>query len=83
MPAVLDRRVACLFNAQPCHPPLSGYPSVRPGYHRKMPKDRDQMTPDEPEDAEKLERERGQGTGGTGRDVLSNERSAPGAASAS
>ena len=40
------------------------------------------MTPAEPEDAEKLEQNRGQGSGGTGRDVLPNERSAPGAASA-
>lgn len=47
-----------------------------------MPKDRDQLTPDEPEDSEKLERDRGQGTGGSGRDVLPSERSAPGSSSA-
>ena len=40
------------------------------------------MTPAEPEDAEELEQERGQGSGGTGNDVLPNERSAPGGASA-
>lgn len=47
-----------------------------------MPKDRDQLTPAEPEDAEKLERDRGQGTGGTGEDLLPEEKSAPGASSA-
>jgi hypothetical protein len=47
-----------------------------------MPKDRDQLTPAEPEDEAKLERERGQGTGGSGRDVLPDERSAPGGSSA-
>ena len=43
-----------------------------------MEKDRDQMTPEDPEDREKLERTRGQGTGGTGLDELPGERSAPG-----
>jgi hypothetical protein len=41
-----------------------------------MPKERDQMTPADPEDAEKLEQNRGQGSGGTGRDVLPSERPA-------
>jgi len=35
-----------------------------------MPKDRDQLTPEEPEDADHLLRHRGQGTGGTGLDEL-------------
>ncbi len=35
-----------------------------------MPKDRDQLTPDDPEDADHLLRHRGQGTGGTGLDEL-------------
>jgi hypothetical protein len=35
-----------------------------------MPKDRDQLTPEEPEDAEHLRTSRGQGTGGTGLDEL-------------
>lgn len=35
-----------------------------------MPKDRDQLTPDEPEDAEHLATHRGQGAGGSGRDEL-------------
>jgi len=35
-----------------------------------MPKDRDQLTPVESEDAEHLARHRGQGTGGTGIDEL-------------
>ena len=35
-----------------------------------MPKDRDQLTPDDPEDAEHLRTHRGQGTGGTGLDEL-------------
>lgn len=35
-----------------------------------MPKDRDQLTPEEPEDADKLVQNRGQGTGGTGLDEL-------------
>lgn len=43
-----------------------------------MEKDRDQMTPEDPEDRERLERNRGQGTGGTGLDQLEGERSAPG-----
>ncbi len=43
-----------------------------------MPKDRDQLTPDELEDRELLERTRGQGTGGSGQDQLPPERSAPG-----
>lgn len=47
-----------------------------------MPKDRDQLTPAEPEDAEKLEQGRGQGSGGTGQDLLPEEESAPGASAA-
>lgn len=35
-----------------------------------MPKDRDQLTPEEPDDAEHLSGHRGQGTGGTGLDAL-------------
>lgn len=46
-----------------------------------MPKDRDQQTPEEPEDEARLEATRGQGRAGTGGDVLPDERSAPGAAS--
>ena len=42
-----------------------------------MPKDRDQLTPEEPEDRATLDRSRGQGTGGTGYDRLPSE-SAPG-----
>jgi hypothetical protein len=38
-----------------------------------MPKDRDQMTPANPEDREKMESSRGQGTGGTGKDILPGE----------
>lgn len=37
-----------------------------------MPKDRDQLTPEEPEDAAHLASHRGQGTGGTGQDLLGN-----------
>lgn len=47
-----------------------------------MPRDRDQQTPAEPEDAEHLENTRGQGTGGSGLDELPGERSARGGASA-
>lgn len=36
------------------------------------------MTPDDPDDRERLATNRGQGTGGTGLDQLPNERSAPG-----
>lgn len=43
-----------------------------------MPKDKDQLTPDDPDDREFLERTRGQGTGGSGQDQLPSERSAPG-----
>ncbi len=39
-----------------------------------MPTDRDQMTPDDPEDAERLRNQRGQGTGGTGLDALPSEQ---------
>jgi hypothetical protein len=35
-----------------------------------MPKDRDQLTPDDPDDAEYLATHRGQGTGGTGLDQI-------------
>ncbi len=38
-----------------------------------MTKDRDQLTPDEPEDWAKLQGRRGQGTGGTGYDRLPGE----------
>lgn len=46
-----------------------------------MPKDRDQMTPAEPEDAERLESTRGQGRAGTGGDILPEDPPGPGAAS--
>jgi hypothetical protein len=38
-----------------------------------MPQDRDQLTPDDPDDREHLEQNRGQGTGGSGQDVLPGE----------
>jgi hypothetical protein len=38
-----------------------------------MEKDRDQMTPDDPEDRATLQSKRGQGTGGTGYDRLPGE----------
>ena len=38
-----------------------------------MEKDRDQMTPDDPDDRATLESRRGQGTGGTGYDRLPGE----------
>jgi hypothetical protein len=38
-----------------------------------MEKDRDQLTPDEPEDRATLQSNRGQGTGGTGYDRLPGE----------
>lgn len=43
-----------------------------------MPKDRDQQTPADEEDRLRMERRRGQGTGGTGKDVLPRESRAPG-----
>lgn len=43
------------------------------GYRHGMPKDRDQLTPAEPEDAEHLATKRGQGTAGSGRDLLPEE----------
>ncbi|HSL58249.1 MAG TPA: hypothetical protein VK866_10440 [Acidimicrobiales bacterium] len=42
-----------------------------------MPKDRDQMTPDDPEDWSELQTHRGQGTGGTGYDRLAGEEAPP------
>lgn len=42
-----------------------------------MEKDRDQLSPDDPEDWARLQRSRGQGTGGTGYDRLPGEE-APG-----
>jgi hypothetical protein len=39
-----------------------------------MPKDRDQLTPDDPKDQVLLARTRGQGTGGTGEDRLPGEQ---------
>ncbi len=38
-----------------------------------MPKDRDQLTPADPEDAEHLATHRGQGAAGTGHDLLPPE----------
>jgi hypothetical protein len=43
------------------------------GYRVVVPKDRDQLTPAEPDDAEHLATKRGQGTAGTGRDLLPEE----------
>lgn len=43
-----------------------------------MEKDRDQQTPEDPDDRERLERSRGQGTGGSGLDQLPSEKDAPG-----
>ena len=40
-----------------------------------MPKDRDQLTPDDPEDWATLTTSRGQGTGSTGYDRLPGEES--------
>ncbi len=37
-----------------------------------MPKSRDQLTPEDPEDAAQLASHRGQGTAGTGQDLLGN-----------
>lgn len=45
-----------------------------------MPKDRDQLTPETPEDAAQLASHRGQGTGGTGQDVLGDGPRRAGAA---
>lgn len=42
-----------------------------------MPKDRDQQTPDDPEDWSALTTSRGQGTGGTGYDRLAGEEARP------
>ena len=44
-----------------------------------MPKDRDQLTPDDPDDADHLAAKRGQGTAGTGRDLLPEEDPTTGA----
>ena len=38
-----------------------------------MPKSRDQLTPEDPQDAEHLATHRGQGTAGTGQDLLPEE----------
>lgn len=43
-----------------------------------MPKDREQQTPVDPDDRERLERNRGQGTAGTGQDLLPGEPGGPG-----
>ena len=42
-----------------------------------MPRDRDQLTPEEPEDWALLQKSRGQGTGGTGYDRIAGEESTP------
>ena len=39
-----------------------------------MPKDRDQLTPEDPKDAAHLASNRGQGTGGSGSDQLAREK---------
>lgn len=50
--------------------------AMRPrGYVPTMPKDRDQQTPDDPEDWAAITTSRGQGTGGTGYDRLPGEES--------
>ena len=43
-----------------------------------MPKDRDQQTPADDEDRERMERSRGQGTAGTGKDIIPGESHALG-----
>lgn len=43
-----------------------------------MDKDRDQLTPDEPEDWARLQRSRGQGTASTGYDRLAGEEAPAG-----
>ena len=43
------------------------------GTRAGVPKDRDQLTPADPDDAEHLATKRGQGTAGTGRDLLPEE----------
>lgn len=48
-------------------------PSQLAGYRDAMPKDRDQLTPADPEAAEHLATHRGQGAAGTGRDLLPEE----------
>ena len=48
-------------------------PPHRAGYRHTMPKDRDQLTPADPEGVEHLATHRGQGTAGTGRDLLPEE----------
>lgn len=42
-----------------------------------MPKDRDQVTPDDSEDWSELQSPRGRGTGGTGYDRLPGEQARP------
>ncbi len=42
-----------------------------------MPKDRDQLTPAEPQDWGEITGNRGQGTGGTGYDRLAGEEARP------
>lgn len=44
------------------------------GHVCDMPKDRDQLTPAEPDDAARLDEGGGQGTGGTGQDLPAGER---------
>lgn len=43
-----------------------------------MEKDRDSLTPADPDDREHLARKRGQGTGGTGLDQLPSDDDSPG-----
>jgi Raf kinase inhibitor-like YbhB/YbcL family protein len=47
------------------------------GKRAAMPRDRDQQTPSDPDDARRLATNRGQGTAGTGRDLLPDEAGAP------
>ena len=48
-----------------------------PGRQQDVPKDREQQTPFDPEDRDRLERTRGQGTSGTGEDLLPGEAGGP------
>jgi hypothetical protein len=64
---------------QPIHPACCRTP---PGTGKGMPKDRDQLTPDDPEDAVHLATHRGQGTAGTGQDLLPDDAGRGGAGEA-
>jgi Raf kinase inhibitor-like YbhB/YbcL family protein len=57
--------------------PIGLFPVLGSGKAAAMPKDRDQQTPEDVDDAERLATRRGRGTAGSGEDLLRGEAGSP------